>query len=155
MNQSNVSTDTHNIVSIVDVQLQRNGSLLFENMAVNSPSSGAHLLRTYLGDKDREHFVLVALNTKGYPTHIQTVHIGNISSSVVSPREIFKVAILANAGKILIGHNHPSGETKPSREDIDFTERMAQAGHILGIQLLDHIIISHDGHYSMKEHNQF
>ena len=147
-------TSTENTsIEIVDVQLIRQGELVFSQMNVTSPYVGVDIFRKYLGEKDREHFVLICLNQKNAPTHIQTVHIGDISSAIISPREVFKVAILTNAARIIVAHNHPSGDCNPSNEDIGLTERLVQSGDLLGIPLIDHLIITADNHYSFKQNN--
>lgn len=138
-------------IEIVDVQLVRQGELVFSQMNVNSPYACVDIFRKYLGEKDREHFVLICLNQKNTPTHIQTVHIGNINSAIISPREVFKVAILTNAARIVVAHNHPSGDCEPSPEDKGLTDRLAKSGDLLGIPLLDHLIITEHDHYSFKQ----
>jgi RadC-like JAB domain len=79
-------------------------------------------------------------------------HIGSLNSSIVHPREVMKSAILNNAASIIVSHQHPSGDPTPSREDIEVTKRLAEAGRILGIEVLDHVIVTHTGnHVSLKE----
>lgn len=149
-----MSTLTKNTtVEIVDVQLVRQGELVFSQMKINSASACVDVFRKYLGEKDREHFVLICLNTKNTPTHIQTVHIGDISSAIINPREVFKVAILTNARSIIVAHNHPSGNCDPSPEDKQLTDRLVQSGKLLDIPLLDHLIVTEHDHYSFKERN--
>jgi DNA repair protein RadC len=82
---------------------------------------------------------------------MEVVSVGSLTASVVTPRELFKSAILASAAAIVISHNHPSGEPAPSQEDIRLTERISKAGEILGIKLLDHVIIGELGHYSFSD----
>jgi DNA repair protein RadC len=89
---------------------------------------------------DREYFVVMALDTKNQPTAINVCHIGSLNASLVSPREVMKISVLSNAASILVGHNHPSGNPEPSREDIDVTSRLAEAGKIMGIELMDHSV---------------
>lgn len=92
-------------------------------------------------NKTQEHFIMLALNTKNAVIGIHTVHIGSLNISVVHPRDVFQRAILNNAGAIMVLHNHPSGDPTPSNEDIEVTRRLIDAGEILGIDVLDHIII--------------
>ena len=145
------STTKNSTVEIVDVQLVRQGELVFSQMQLNSPYVCVDLFRRYLGEKDREHFVLICLDQKNVPTHIQTVHIGNINSAIISPREVFKVAILTNAARIVVAHNHPSGDCEPSNEDKSLTERLVQGGDLLDIPVLDHLIVTSDDHYSFRQ----
>jgi DNA repair protein RadC len=119
---------------------------------VRKPEDAAQILFTYLEGVDREYFVVMCLDTKNQVNRIETVSIGSLNASIVHPREIFKTAILANSSSIILGHNHPSGETTPSREDIEVTQRIVAAGEIMGIEILDHIIIGDDRRfYSLKE----
>lgn len=98
-----------------------------------------------------ENLWLITLDTKNNITGIFTVSTGSLNSSIVHPREIFKRAVLQNAASIIICHNHPSGDPAPSQEDINITKRIYDAGKILGIELLDHIIIGDNKYTSLKE----
>ena len=105
------------------------------------------MLATYLADVDREHFVVLMLDQKNQVLGLHTVSMGSLTASIVHPRETFKAAILANAAAIICGHNHPSGDVQPSSEDRAITHRLAEAGKLLGINVLDHIIIGSAGKY--------
>lgn len=98
-----------------------------------------------------EVFILITLNTKNIVTGYFEVHRGTINTSLVHPREVFKRALLNNASNIIVAHNHPSGDPNPSKEDIQITERLKEAGNLLGINLLDHIIVGDDKYISLKE----
>lgn len=102
-----------------------------------------------------ENLWLITLDTKNNITGIFTVSTGSLNSSIVHPREIFKRAVLQNAASIIICHNHPSGDPAPSQEDINITKRIYDAGKILGIELLDHIIIGDNKYTSLKEKGVF
>jgi DNA repair protein RadC len=108
---------------------------------LQSVAQAATLLRQYLGAVDREHFVVILLDRKHAPIGLNTVSIGSLTASVVQMREVFKPAILANAAALLCGHNHPSGDPAPSREDRALTQRLVDAGKLLGMPLVDHIVI--------------
>lgn len=125
-------------VNIVQIKLIREKSMLYKGRRVRSPQDGYDLVKEFLGDVDREHFIVLCLDTKNQPTCIQTVHIGSLNASIVHPREVLKSAILSNAASILVAHNHPSNVPTPSPEDIDVTNRLKEACTILGIDLLDH-----------------
>lgn len=101
----------------------------------------------YLEGADREHLVLITLDIKNNITSISTVSIGSLNSSIVHLREVFKVAILSNSASIIMAHNHPSGDSTPSKEDINITHRIKECGKILGIELLDHLIIGDEKIY--------
>ena len=126
---------------IVKVSLVREATASAEYKQVSSPYQAAEILRAVLGDADREHCVALLLDTRNTVIGIHTVSIGTINSSLVHPRETFKAAILANAAAIILGHNHPSGDVSPSTEDLALTARLQEAGQLLGIAVLDHVII--------------
>lgn len=99
-----------------------------------------------------EVFNMITVNTKNEMTGLFTVSKGSLNASVVHPREVFKRALLQNASAIFLLHNHPSGNPKPSREDKAITQRLAEAGVLLGIRVLDHVIIGRDKYFSFQEH---
>ena len=103
---------------------------------------------------DREEFRVLLLNAKHQVMGVHTVSIGSLTVSIVHPREVYKAAILANAAEIIGIHNHPSGNPDPSPEDHALTKRLSEAGTILGITLLDHVIIGHNTHYSFADQDQ-
>lgn len=138
-------------INIVSIKAVKESSLLYKERSVRSPEDGYNLLKLFLEDKDREYFIVIALNTKNEPVAINTCHIGSLNASIVHPREVMKLGILSNAASIIVGHNHPSGQPSPSKEDIDVTERLKKAGAILGIELLDHIIVGDESFISLKE----
>nr|WP_094096279.1 DNA repair protein RadC [Paenibacillus physcomitrellae] len=137
-------------INIVRVKLVRESSLLYKERSLCSPEDGYKLMRHYLADLDREAFIVVSLDTKNSPVSINVCHIGTLNATIVHPREVMKAAILSNASSIIVGHNHPSGNSSPSQEDISTTERLAEAGKIIGIELLDHIIVGNDNFVSLK-----
>ena len=117
------------------------------------PRDGADMVRELISDTDREHFVVLSLNTKYEVTSIEIAHIGSLNTCIVHPREVFKNAILSNAAAIFIAHNHfhPFQNLKPSEEDITVTQRLIKVGEIIGIDVLDHIIVNNKNeYYSMK-----
>lgn len=110
----------------------------------------ATLFRAFLGHETVEVFAAVLLDSKSRPMSIAEVSRGTLNSSLVHPREVFGPAIREGAATIVVSHNHPSGDPKPSREDMKITRRLAQAGNLLGIQLLDHVVIGEDSHVSLR-----
>jgi DNA repair protein RadC len=138
-------------INIVSIKLVRESSMLYKNRKISSPEDAWVLFKQYLDGVDREHFVVMALDTKNQPTAIQTCHIGSLNSSMAHPREIMKVAILSNAASLILGHNHPSNDPSPSQEDVQVTKRIVEAGQLLGIDVLDHIIVCDDSFVSLKE----
>lgn len=103
-----------------------------------------------LENADREHFVVLYLNSGNQVTAAQVVSIGSLSSTVVHPREVFKTAILTSSMSVIAIHNHPSGDPEPSSEDIAVTKQLVEAGKILGIKVLDHIVIGNKRFWSMR-----
>ena len=98
----------------------------------------------------REVFTVLLLNTRHEMMRRVTVSVGSLNSSIVHPREVFKPAILASAGAVVLVHNHPSGDPEPSEEDLSITLRLAQAGELLGIGVLDHVIVARRGLVSLR-----
>ena len=102
-------------------------------------------------DLDRERFVCCHLDVKNRLLSREVVSVGHLTSALVHPREVFKAAILANAAAVVLVHNHPSGDPQPSTEDVDITRRLVQAGRLLGIPVLDHVVLARTGHVSLAE----
>ncbi|WP_369823952.1 RadC family protein [Sporosarcina sp. P26b] len=142
-------------VDIVSLRLVKEASLLYKDRAIRSPEDGYNLFKQFLGELDREYFVVMCLDVKNQPTAMNVCHIGSLNASLVHPREIMKSAILSNAASIIVLHNHPSGQPEPSPEDIDVTKRLVEAGSIMGIELLDHIVIGSDSFVSLKDKGYF
>lgn len=139
-------------VDIVSIKMVKEKSISYENRKISSPDDAQYLCRRFLDELDREQLIVVSLDTKNQPTSINVASIGSLNSSIVHPREVFKVAILSNANSIIIAHNHPSGDPTPSKEDINITERLKEAGKLIGIDLIDHIIIGEEKRFiSLKE----
>ena len=133
--------DPSGYLPIYRVQLVRDTAIPTPRPQFRCSKDVADLLWQFLGEVDREHFVVILVDRKNRLIGIHTVSVGSLTASVVHPREVFKVAILSNAAAILCGHNHPSGDPQPSGEDCRLTRRLVQAGAILGIDVLDHVII--------------
>ncbi|MBB6633917.1 RadC family protein [Cohnella thailandensis] len=126
-------------------------SRLPEMPRIAKPQDAADLLMEDLRHYREEHFVCLFLNTKNQVIGRQTLSIGSLSASVVHPREVFRAAIRRSSASILCAHNHPSGDPTPSPEDIQITKRLAEAGQLLGIELLDHLVIGDNRYISLKE----
>lgn len=121
------------------------------NKEFNSPDVSGEFFINYIGEYDREVFAVVGLNVKKQPTYCEICHIGILDQSPIHFREIFKGAILANSDSIIVAHNHVSCNLKPSNEDIKVTEALIEAGDLLGIKVLDHIIVSNSNFLSLKK----
>lgn len=120
---------------------------------MNSPEKVIGLAKQYLRmhEEPEEHMYMVCMNSKLDMTGVFEISHGNVNSSIVGAREVFQKALLANAVSLIFIHNHPSGDPTPSREDVKVTERLVEAGNLLGVQVLDHIIIGRPGYTSLKE----
>jgi DNA repair protein RadC len=116
-----------------------------------SSSDVAAYYRPRMKDSKKEIFRCALLDTKNKIIREEVVSVGSLSASLVHPRETFKAAIRESAAAVIFIHNHPSGDIKPSQEDILLTKRLVQAGEVIGIQVLDHIIIGDGGHFSFRD----
>lgn len=103
------------------------------------------------GTKEKEHFMTIALDGRSNVIEKRVIHIGTLNQSLVHPREVFRPAILDNAAGIIIAHNHPSGTLEASRADIQITQRLKEVAKLVGIELLDHVILSKSGYYSFSD----
>lgn len=122
-----------------------------ERYTIRSPGDAAELLMEDLRYLDKEHFVCLYLNTKNHVIGRETISVGSLNATVVHPREVFRSAIQRSSASILCAHNHPSGDPTPSHEDTELTQRLLEAGEIIGIDLLDHLVIGDGVFVSMKE----
>ncbi|MEB6550156.1 DNA repair protein RadC [Heyndrickxia sporothermodurans] len=119
---------------------------------IRSPEEAAEIAAEFIGDEDREVFLVMCLNTKNEVIAVNRCHIGSINMSVVHPREVVKVAFLNNSTSLIVAHNHPSYNCEPSSEDIQMTRRLVEVGEIVGVPILDSLIVSGNGNYtSLKE----
>ena len=138
-------------INIVSIKMVKESSFLYQTRQILSPNDAYDMIKEQLQDLDREQFIISCLNTKNEPTNISVVSVGTLNKAIVHPREVFKTAILSNAASIMAFHNHPSGEITPSQQDIQLTNRLYEAGELLGIKLLDHLIIGDGTFTSLKE----
>jgi DNA repair protein RadC len=106
-------------------------------------------------DQDKEHFYVMHLNVKSQVKMVELVQIGTLSSSLVHPRETFRRAVMQGSANIIVAHNHPSGDPEPSDQDTKVTKLLFEAGNILGITLLDHVIFTNQKFYSFSENQEY
>ena len=128
-----------------------------DNERVTNPATAVELFNKVL-DLDcrmQEVFAMITLDIKNQVTGIFEVTTGGLSSSIAHPREVFQRAILQGAASIIIAHNHPSGVPEPSADDIKITKKLVDAGDIIGIEVLDHVVIGDNVHTSMREKGYF
>ena len=133
--------------SIMDEMADLNGSRL------SSPEAAYEVFKSCMNflDTDREHFLMLSLDTKNKLKAVHIISIGSLNMSIAHPREIFYFAIQDRAAAIIVGHNHPSGDPSPSQNDIDITRKLSEGGKILGIDLYDHIVFGDVKFKSMKD----
>ena len=112
-----------------------------------------NLMYDRLKDKKEEHFYVLMLNTKNNIIGEQLISKGILDASIIHPREVFKPAIRNSASKIILVHNHPSGNSEPSKNDLEITEKLIKAGEEIDVKVLDHIIIGKDRWWSWKDKN--
>lgn len=120
---------------------------------ISSPPDAIKILEGELKSLDREHFKAILMDTKNHIIGVSNISVGSLNSSIVHPRELFKDAIRNSANSMILAHNHPSGDTNPSNEDINLTRKLVEIGNLLGISIVDHIIIGNNEHFSFKEKN--
>jgi len=117
----------------------------YGDVSLTSPGDVAEFLNRLLADRPQEHMIAIYLDTRNRLIGWTIAHIGTLNRAAVEPRTIFQIALTLNTASLILSHNHPSGDPSPSAEDLVFTRRIAQAGDLIGIRLLDHIIVGHDG----------
>lgn len=117
---------------------------------VISPKEIFRELKDTRGSK-KEHFVIFYLDVRNQIIRQETISIGTLNASLVHPREVFEPAVRDLAAQIILSHNHPSGDSQPSSEDLELTKRLVEAGKLLGIEIIDHIIVCRDEYFSLKE----
>lgn len=145
-------------IDVLRVAVIRERTLSIEgDKQIREAADAARIASAYIGDQDREHFIVLLLNTKHHVTGIHTVSIGSLDASIVHPREVFKPAIVGSASAIIVAHNHPSGDPTPSPEDRSVTQRLNEAGKVLGIDVLDHIVVTNEAwtYRSLKAEGAF
>ena len=118
---------------------------------ITSPLDAANLLMLEMGSLEQEHLRALLLDTKNRVLASPTVYVGNVNSSIIRVSEIFREAVRENATAIIVAHNHPSGDPTPSPEDVQVTRSIVEAGSLLGIDVLDHLVIGHQRFISLKE----
>ena len=122
---------------------------------VKTPENAASLVRSRLSGKKKEHFLALLLDTRSRLIKTAEISVGSLDTSIVHPREVFREAMLASAASVIFAHNHPSGTAEASEDDVKLTRRLVEAGEIVGIDVLDHVIIGGKSYLSMKREGLF
>lgn len=126
-----------------------------KRLNVHAPKDVANCYMSEMRFLDKENFKVLYLNTKNEIIKDENVSVGSLNASIVHPREVFKPAIIYSSNAVILMHNHPSGNPSPSQEDIQITKRLSEAGELIGIKVLDHIVIGDGNYYSLKENGLF
>lgn len=121
------------------------------NLPVISDAKDAVAQLSDMRDLKKEHFVVLYLNAKNQLVHKETISMGTLDANLVHPREVFEPALKYSAAQIIAAHNHPSGDPKPSEDDLEVTKRLTEAGKMMGIEVMDHVIVSKNSYFSFKE----
>ncbi|BAB62459.1 JAB domain-containing protein (plasmid) [Clostridium perfringens] len=137
-------------IDVVKVYVKKEQSLQIEKDIIKKPEQVFEVVKNFLGEVDREYLIVIVLDVKNKINSISVASVGTLNSSIVHPREVFKTAILANGASIILAHNHPSGDTSPSKDDINITTRIKECGVLMGIELLDHVILGDEKFISLK-----
>ena len=137
-------------IPLVHLQMVRDKEISYGKQSLNTPEKAAAFIRQLLQNADREYLVVRCVDMKCHPLLIEIAGIGTVNQCRTTPRELFKSAILSNAADIILFHNHPSGVAVPSKSDYELTDRLKEAGELLGVPLLDYIIIGEGEIYSFK-----
>lgn len=144
------------IRAAVELSRRVGDSAPFESkVIVKTPEDVFSLTSGKLKGKKKEYFLAVLLDTRNHLIKLAEISVGSLDGSLVHPREVFKEAISATAASVLFVHNHPSGDTEPSEDDISLTRRLSEAGAIVGIDVLDHVIVGDRGFTSLKRQGLF
>ncbi len=136
------------IIAALELGKRRHLETILQETKFDSPANIAEYLKTKLQNEEKEFFAVLYLNNALKLLHYQVISSGGITGTVADPRIIFKIALEQNATCIVVCHNHPSGRLEPSKPDVELTKKLEAASKLMQIQLIDHIIVSHLGHYS-------
>ena len=143
-------------IQVREVQIKYKGRKHISSDIIRSPEAVSKLFHSILPNNVQEHFVAVYLDGSHTPIGYSVVHTGTANQSVVHPRDVFQRAVMLGSVSIVVGHNHPSGNLDLSAEDVQITEKLKDAGKILGIKVLDHLVLGNTpkDYYSFQEHGR-
>jgi len=137
-------------IKVVTLKIEKVGGLKIAEELIHHADTAKKIFQEQIGNRDREILAMICLDAKGRITNYSEIHMGTLNQSIVHPREVYKTAILSNAGSIIIGHNHPSGDLTPSSSDYNTTKILSGAGRLLDIPLEDHIIVTENEGLSLR-----
>lgn len=132
------------------VKRTQSDAVAFDQLKITGPEIAVPILKKSINDWYKEHYILMSLDVRSRLLGVDVVSVGILDAALVHPRETFSAAMRRHAAKVIVSHNHPSGDVQPSDDDLVVTKRLVTAGKILGIAVVDHVVISQDGFYSMQ-----
>lgn len=141
------------IIAAVELGVRLANSSYNSKIRITSPSIAANYVLSEMSSLEEEHFRIMTINTRKEINYVREISKGTINMTLVHPREVFKSAISDNAHSIILLHNHPTGDPRPSKEDINLTNNLVEASKIIDIEILDHIIIGDNKYFSFLEEN--
>ncbi len=122
-----------------------------ERWQIRAPSDAAHILMPKLSFQQQEHFAILYLDTRNRVSDQEVLYVGSLNTSLVRVAEVFRGAVRRNCAALIVAHNHPSGDPNPSPEDVSLTRRLVDAGKLLEVDVLDHLVIGHNRYVSLRE----
>ncbi len=138
------------IKAISEIALRLNMDSKVKKFKLSGPRDVFVYMKKSIYKKEKEHLYVISLDSRNFAISADLVSVGTVNETLIHPREVFREAIYKNATYIILAHNHPSGDTSPSEEDIQVTHRLVETGKIIGIPLVDHVILSNDSYTSLK-----
>jgi DNA repair protein RadC len=142
------------IVAALELGSRRRGAEVLSRKSLRSSKDAFEILKMHIGDIHYEQFLVIMLNQSNKIIRVVSISEGGVTGTVVDPKKIFKLAIDNNATGLVLGHNHPSGNIKPSEQDNKLTAKLAAAGKLMDINVLDHIIVGEEDYYSFADNGR-
>jgi DNA repair protein RadC len=149
MPNRNYQPEHETLARYAEVAADLDATAYLNRPVINDPEEAHRLVSPFLTNADREHSVVIALDTKHRVLSVRLASIGTLDHTFMTPRDLYRDALLDNASAVLLAHNHPSGDPKPSRDDERITKRLSEAGRLIGVEMLDHIVVGLDGFRSL------
>ncbi len=151
MRKNNLEQSFH----LVELHIRKKKRYSQFSQKIDKPSDVGVFFQEMIAYKDREWLCAIGLDAKGFANYVEVIHIGTLNQALVHPREVFKTAIVTNCNSVILAHNHPSGHVEPSGADIQTTKSLIEAGKMIGIEILDHLIVSDHNYYSIRENKTY
>lgn len=139
------------LMACIELSRRLSGTPILRSETYTSSNKIYNLIKPYLEDKQKEHFLIITLDARYRLIAMDNISIGTVNQSLVHPREIFKAAINRRASYIILAHNHPSGDSNPSKEDLIITDKLIDISALIGIPIIDHVIVGQSNYISFKD----